>query len=125
VDSRQLDTIMRVFSNAFPGHPSFEVTHLHLILGERDATTGWYSITYVSSTINMVIVQKSAQNFALKLGYFVNLDALSFTATPLEVYDRIVDFFGRKWEVKTMQPIVTGDVVQYFLCDLKELPLYA
>jgi hypothetical protein len=104
---------------------SFDVTRSALVLGgTRDAVTGWYPKSYVTSTIHMVIEQRETQNMALQLGYWVRLDAVGFTVDGADVYDLVTDSFGRTWIVETVKPIIVGDTVQFFVCDLKELPLY-
>lgn len=121
-DNSELQAVMNVFRRAVRGNPNFEVTWSALFLGNRDAVTGWYQKSYEETAIDMVIVQKEYQGVALSLGYYVSLDALGFTIEPVEACDLITDAFSRTWEVKAAKPIVVGNIVKYFVCDLKELP---
>jgi len=125
VESTEFNKVVNVFSRSFKGNPSFDVTLQTLTLGSRSSVTGWYEKNYVESTIPMVIIQKETQQLALKLGFWVALDALGITTEIVGVYDRIKDQFGRVWEVKAVKPIMVGDKIKYFVCDLKELPLNA
>lgn len=125
IEDSQFKTVLDTFRRGFKGNPSFEVTRSKLKLGGRDTTTGWYDKYYRASKINMLIIQKEAQTLALQLGHWVSLDALGLTATQVEVYDLVKDEFGRTWEIKTVKPIVVGNTIKYFACDLKELPLHA
>jgi len=124
LEGTDFTTLMDTFKRGFRGNPDFDVTRSALSFGERDSTTGWYAKNYADSTIKMVIIQKEYQNMALRLGYWVNLDALGLTIAPIDVYDLITDKFERTWEIKTVKPIMVGDTVKYFVCDLKELPLH-
>jgi len=124
VEGSDFTVLMDVFKRGFKGTPNFEVTHSTLLLGDRDTTTGWYIKNYSESTIQMIIIQKESQSMALKMGYYVNLDALGLTIIPVKVYDLITDSFNRTWEVESVKPITVGDMVKYFKCDLKEMPLY-
>jgi len=123
-EGSEFTALMNAFRRGFKGNPSFDVTHSALLLGDRDTTTGWYSKNYSESTIQMIIIQKESQSMALKMGYYVNLDALGLTIDTVKVYDLITDIFNRTWEVESVKPIIVGDTVKYFKCDLKEMPLY-
>jgi len=103
---------------------SMNVTRQALGLGVQDSVTGWFQKLYSPSTIEMLILPKSAQSQALNLGYWVNMDALGFAIDPVNIYDLIVDSISRNWEIKTVQPHFVGDDFYFFVCDLKELPLY-
>jgi len=102
--------------------PNIQVNRLALTLGDRDATTGWYALEYEESTIDMVVVTQNNQQFALGLGYYVQLDALGFTTDYVRVYDKIVDSVNRTWLVKEVTPVTSGDVLHFYKVDLKELP---
>jgi len=118
--NKLMDTCRRVFHGA-----SFDVTRSALTLGTtRDSVTGWYPKTYTDTTTHMVIIQKESQKLASDLGYWVSLDALGFTVDGAEVYDLVTDSFGRTWIVEVVKPIIVGDIVQFFVCDLKELSVY-
>ena len=124
IDADLLTTVIRNFKKAFGGNENFStVTLSSLSLGERDATTGWFEKVYTDSSIDAFIIQREAQTTMLKLGYYVNLDALAFTATPMQPCDLITDAFDRVWEVKTCKPIIVGNIVQFFIADLQEVSL--
>lgn len=124
IEASAFNALTGKFRRAFKSHPSFAVTLSSLSFGTRDAVTGWYAKTYTDSTVNMIIVQKETQNAPLPVGYWVRLDALGLTVNTVNPYDLIKDALGRTWEVETVKPIVVGEVINYFVCDLKELPLY-
>jgi hypothetical protein len=92
-------------------------------LGDQDDVTGWYEKEYHEQTIRMVLVQREAQAQALQMGYWVSLDALGLTCEHVGVYDLLVDKLGRTWEVKTVKPQILGNIIKFYVCDLKELPL--
>jgi hypothetical protein len=124
IEGSDFTALMNTFRSNFKGNPSFDVTRSALSLGNRDGTTGWCAKTYTTSTIKMIVIQKESQSLALQMGYWVSLDALGLTIDPIEVYDLVKDGFGRTWEAKTVKPIIIGDTIRFFVCDLKELPLY-
>ena len=99
-----------------------DVTRRALSLGTQDATTGWYALEYEESTIDMIIITQGNQQFALGLGYYVQLDALGLTIDYVRVYDKIVDSFNRTWLVKAVTPVTSGDDLHFYKVDLKELP---
>lgn len=125
IETSMFITLMDTFRRGFKGNSNFEVTRSALSFGDRDATTGWYAKNYTDSTIKMMLIPKEASKMALQLGYWVSLDALGLTADAVDVYDLIKDKFDRTWEVKTVKPVIVGDAVRHFACDLKELPLHA
>jgi hypothetical protein len=102
-----------------------DVTYRALSLGSRDSYTGLYAKTYTESTIKMAIFTNDAQREALKMGYWVSLDALGLTETAVTVYSLIRDSLDRVWQIKSVSPITVGDSTKYYKCDLKELPTNA
>lgn len=107
------------------GAPSLSVTRHALYLGTtRDSVTGWFPKDYYESAIDAVIIPKSSQGLELSGGYYVSLDALGFTQAVSRAGDLWADGSGRHWEVKTVVPNTLGDVLYFYVCDLKELPLY-
>jgi len=122
VDDKEFQKVLTAYKQFF--NCSSEVTWGGLSLGEADPITGWYEQLYTDSTVDMAIVQKEAQRFALNLGYWVSNDALGFTDTALAPYDLITDAFDRVWEIKTCKPQPTGNKIKFFVYDLKELPCY-
>jgi hypothetical protein len=122
-DTTDFDTVMKTFEQT-RGAPSLEVTLRTLSLGTRDSTTGWYAKDYTDSTIKMYIATKGSNPHIMGVGYYVSLDALGFTKELVNVYDQIVDAANRVWEIKAVTPIAIGDVLKFYTCDLKELPLY-
>jgi hypothetical protein len=73
----------------------------------------------------MAIFTNDAQREALKMGYWVSLDALGLTETAVTVYSLIRDSLDRVWQIKSVSPITVGDSTKYYKCDLKELPTNA
>ena len=124
ISDRAFNTLMDTCRRAFHV-ASFDVTSSALTLGAtRDSVTGWYPKGYTDTASHMVIIQKESQKLALDLGYWVSLDAVGFTVDGAEVYDLVTDSFGRTWIVEAVKPIIVGDTVQFFVCDLKELSVY-
>jgi hypothetical protein len=124
INDSEFRKVKDAFRRAFRG-ASFEVTRSALLLGNtRDSVTGWYPKSYAESTAEMIVIQKESQKLALDLGYWVSLDALGLTVDGAEVYDLVTDSFGRVWIVETVKPIIVGDSIHYFVCDLKELSVY-
>jgi hypothetical protein len=122
-DTAVFDSIKAHFEKVSSA-PSFAVTRSELTLGDRDSITGQYALEYTDETIEMMLVDKSNQRFAMELGYIVHLDALGYTTDVVRVYDRIVDSVGRRWLVQTVTPIFIGSVFQFYVCELKEMSLY-
>lgn len=123
IDNTLFNKVINVFSR-IRGNPDFEVTLSSLSLGDADSITGWYSLDYTDSTINMIIITQDAPQQETQMGYYVKLDALGLTNSQVEVYDLITDKSGHTWLVKSVNPQRIGDIVQMFKCDLSEMPLF-
>ena len=101
-----------------------EVTRRKLVLGSQNATTGWYDVTYVESTIEMLIYDRSTTTISLPVGAYVRLDALGCCADPVDVGDEIKTKDGRYYEVKAIQERWEMDNFIRRDCDLTLLPLH-
>lgn len=101
-----------------------EVTYRLLTLGSRDSETGWYEKIYVESTIKMPIVPRGTTFTFQGVGYYARLDALGFTADPVEVGSQIKTKSGTYYEVKGVKPHYWLDSFMFREVDLAELPLH-
>jgi len=101
---------------------TFNITKRELLYGNRDGVTGWFSKTFNESTIEMIIIEQSNQQFALKIGTYVKLDALGFSKETLKEADQVKygDVF---YEVKSIRTRKVGDKLAFYEYDLTKLPL--
>lgn len=114
------DQLLQKFENI----ASCDLTRRKLVLGDRDATTGWYAKTYVESTVESLFFPRGASRLALQAGTYVRLDAVLLTADPLERGDEIYHSSGDYYEVKGVKPYYVGESFYYRECDLTHLPLH-
>lgn len=119
-ETSDFERILKRFKQT-KGVPSFDVTLKTLMLGDRDSVTGWYAKEYEDSTIEMFVVPKGSFQSFFGIGFHATLDALGFTKEAVNIYDRIVDAANRYWEIKDVVPIVIGDTLKCWKCDLKEI----
>ena len=102
----------------------FSVTRRRLMLGARDAITGWYAKSFAESTIDMVLVPQGANNLSLKTGVYARLDAVGLTQDVVLLGDEIETVAGIFYEVKTVKEHWVGDSFEHRECDLTELPMH-
>ena len=102
-----------------------DVTRRALVLGARDATTGWRSKNYTETPIEMIIKSATARNLAITPGVYVKLDTTSSTISLIEPGDEVKTLGGQYFEVKTVKPHWLGDKLVKHECDLTLLPLHA
>jgi len=116
--------VKRALTGKFPGNPSFEVYWYALTLGDADATTGWFTEVYDEEPIEMIVLPQSAQKQAINLGTYVVNDALGLTLESVKVGHRIETKDGSMYLVKTVTPVLVGDTLKFWNCDLELLRLY-
>lgn len=117
VDATIFDAVADVLKTTF-GVTTWNVTRSKLVLGDQDATTGWYEKLYYDSTIEMVIATKSTATIAHAVGAYVKLDAVGFANSYVKNGDVITDSYGNYWLVRTVQPMYAGDKLKFYQCDL-------
>jgi len=104
---------------------TFDVSHHKLVLGTRDSTTGWYTISYEEPvTIQAIIQDRGATTRYLPAGVYVKQDALMMTADPVWIGDKIEQSPTRFYEVKTVAEVMFLDSFVRRDCDLTLLPLH-
>ncbi len=101
----------------------FTATKRELALGERDTKTGWRSINWQTSTIDILIFERGSSAFNLPPGAYVRTDALGITLDPCKEGDQIY-WANKYYEVEAVRPIYIGDSLIYYYYDLVKLPLY-
>lgn len=117
---RLWNNLKRSFSN----QGSLDVTLRTLTLGDRDEETGHRAKSYGSTTIQMIILTKGARQGLLNVGTYCRLDAVGFTDTAVEVADEI-QVGSTYYEVDAVRAMkITPSTVEYYKCDLTELPLH-
>ena len=101
---------------------NLQVTRQKLTLGTRDSVTGWYTKSFVDTTVEMIIIAKGSTNSLLPPGTYVRTDALGLTTDGFLEGDQIlVDNIC--YEVKATREHTVGDSFYYRECDLTLLPL--
>ena len=96
---------------------SLQVTRQKLVLGDRDATTGWYAKGYVESTKEMIFVAKGSTITGLPSGVYVRTDALGLTTDGFSEGDKI-EKGNITYEVKATRDHVIGESFWFRECDL-------
>ena len=105
----------------FENLASTNVTHRRLMLGNRDATTGWYSKSYEATTIQRILASKTTSPAVLPPGVYVRLDAVGLTADPVYEGDQI-RVNSQYYQVETVRAHYIGDSFYFRECDLTLLP---
>lgn len=115
------DNVLKIFERR---GGSCNVLLWTLTLGSRDSETGHRAKSYASSTIKMIIVTKGARQLLLRTGTHVRLDAVGITDTIAKVGDEIQTgtVYYEVDAVKLRK--ITPGVVEFYECDLTELPLH-
>ncbi len=101
---------------------SLDVTHRRLMLGSRDSTTGWYDKSYEESTIEMIVISRSAAYMPLPPGVYVRLDAVGLTADTVAEGDEIKTATDQYYQVETVREHYLGDSFFFRECDLTLQP---
>jgi len=96
---------------------SLQVTRQKLVLGDRDATTGWYSKDYTETTKEMIVIAKGSTTSALPSGVYVRTDALGLTTDGFNEGDKIQKG-NVTYEVKATREHVIGESFWFRECDL-------
>jgi hypothetical protein len=101
---------------------NLQVTRQKLTLGTRDSVTGWYTKSFVDTTVEMIIIAKGSTNSLLPPGTYVRTDALGLTTDGFLEGDQILAD-NTYYEVKATREHTVGDSFYYRECDLTLLPL--
>lgn len=103
---------------------STNITLYTLSLGVQDAVTGWYAKNYDVSTINMVIIPRSAQSLLIGSGTYCRKDAVAFSKTLIQEGDVVTDGFGYNYTITGMRPHGFGNVKVFHEYDLEYTPFF-
>lgn len=103
---------------------SFDVTRRALSLGSQDSVTGWYTKSFSESTIEMIIVPRSAASLMVGMGLYPKYALSGFTNDVVVVGDEIKDGQNVYYEVKTNEDYYMGDSFIYRECELTKLPIH-
>lgn len=99
------------------------VTWRKLVLGDADATTGWYEKIWTEETIKMGIIPRGATKRAMMAGVWVRDDALGMCIDPVKVSDQIRDSEQTVYEVTGVLPFKEGSTLDHYEVDLTKLHL--
>lgn len=107
---------------------SANVTRRQLSLGShasRDSWSGWRTITYTPSTIEMVIVTKGSPSRLITLaGSYPKLDALGETPDPCNIGDQILAGDGTYWVIEGIEKIKWLDGLICYKYHMNHVRLY-
>lgn len=118
---KRWNQLLKTFESAFG---SFDVTRRALTLGDRDSVTGWRKKSYSETTIKMIVIPRGATKMMLQAGTFVTLDGKGLTITAVKEGDEI-QVGSIYYEVKAPVEVYSKPgTVEYYNCDLAELPLH-
>jgi hypothetical protein len=117
------DTLLKALKTK--GCSSWNVTLKSLSLGFRDSVTGWYIKHYSESTIEAIILSKTATEILFSLGLWCKQDAIALTQSGVYIGDLLEDSNTHKtYDVTAIQEFTRGNHFVYRLCQLVEMPLF-
>lgn len=97
---------------------NLNVTRKTLSLGAADAETGWYAKSYADTTIEMIILGRTATLMLIEAGLFIKRDAVGLTTTAIIEGDEIMDAASRYYTVESVTPHCVGDLLVFYECQL-------
>lgn len=98
---------------------TLDLTLRTLTLGSADLTTGWYSKSFNTSTIQMAILYKATQRSLLHAGIFMSQEAVGITKTAVREGDEILDANANTFTVLAVHDHNILDQFMFNQCDLK------
>ena len=104
---------------------SCDVTYRTLVLGNRDAETGWRAKSYTESTKKAILVARGDTHTALPSGTYVRSDWLILLPPDLspKAYDQLKTAGNVYFELEAVRErMLTPDTVEYHEVDVSKLP---
>ena len=98
------------------------ITRQILTLGTLDANSGWYAKNYTPTTIEALIIPKSAQSTLYGTGLYIRTEALGLSVDPVQNGDILGDAFGNGYIVTNLQRMLYLDTFLYYFYDLQRVP---
>lgn len=100
------------------------VTLQTLTLGDPDAKTGQYEVSYTDSTIEMMILQKGASVTLAGVGYYSRYPYTGYTLTAVLEGDKILDANGFTYKVMSCIEYFWLNSFICYECHLEKVPAY-
>jgi hypothetical protein len=107
-DYSRFDVYAQDYENMFVGlegaYRSFTLRHRTLM--NRHATTGWFNVAWVESTINGVLVEQGGSMPAFAAGVVMRQDAVLIGVDGVTQYDQVYDSqSGKDFEVQQIEEV--------------------
>ena len=120
----RFDTALNTLKRALPV-VSFNVDYRRMLLGDRDATTGWRTVTYdTADTRDMLMINPSTRaNIFTVSGLLSSYSVAGLTADPVYLGDRVNNEEG-VFEIVNIKIHALGDSFLYRECELEHLPAH-
>ena len=82
----------------------FHVTLNSIFLGPPDSVTGWYSVSYASSWVEMLVFPKGNTNIKLLVGWQPFMSAVGLTTSTVTIGSYVTDGSGKTYRIETITP---------------------